>query len=159
MQKTDIKPATGKAQISDRLLTLRGEFSMVVKDKSGKIVDKYEDKNLIVNLAKTALARLLSGGGAGREVTKIAFGTSSIAPDVADTVITNAVTKNLDGFTFPEFNSVSFAWTLDYAEGNGINIAEFGLLSSDSSLFARKTRTAIAKSSDLLLTGIWKIVF
>jgi hypothetical protein len=136
--------ATGKAQISDQ---------------SGKVLEKYEDKNLIVNLAKTSLARLLAGDGANKQVTRIAFGTSSIAPDVADTVITNAIQKNVDGFTYPEFNSVSFGWTLDYSEGNGISIAEFGLLSGDTSLFARKTRTAIAKTADLLLTGVWKIVF
>lgn len=155
MKKTQPKPQN---EIVDKV-TLRGEFSLVVKDKSGNVVETYEDKNLIVNLAKTSLAKLIGNAGGGKEVTKIAFGTSNIAPDVADTVITNAIVKNLGAATFPEFNSVSFPWTLDYAEGNGVSIAEFGLLSSDTSLFARKTRTAIAKTSDLLLSGVWKIVF
>lgn len=150
--------AAPKATIADKV-TLRGEFLMIVKDKSGKILEKYEDKNLIVNLAKTSLCRLLAGDGAAKHVTRIAFGTSSIAPDVADTVITNSTTKNVTGFSYPEFNSVAFDWVLDYSEANGLSIAEFGLLCADTTLFARKTRTAIAKTSDLQLTGTWKIVF
>lgn len=155
----DDAPHVSTAQLLERVPPMRGEFSLTVRNKAGEIVEEYVDKNLIVNLSKSSLARLLSGEGTGKQVTKIAFGTSSIAPDVADTVITNAVVKDLDGFTYPEFNSVAFAWTLGYGDANGVNIVEFGLLSLDSSLFARKTRTAIAKTDDLLLTGTWKIVF
>lgn len=137
----------------------KGEFLLIIRDKSGKIIETYEDKNLIVNAARTALAALISASGTNKQITKIAFGTSGISPDVGDTVITNAVVKAVDGVTNPEFNSASFAWTLDYIDANGISIAEFGLLCNDTTLFARKTRTAIAKTADLQLTGIWKIVF
>src|ERR1044072_1151657 len=154
----DDRPAP-VAQMIDRVGALRGEFSLTITDRSGKVVERYEDKNLIVNVAKSTLAALIGTGNSAKRVSKIAFGTSSIAPDVADTVITNSVTKDIEADTYPEFNSVAFAWTLDYADANGVNIAEFGLLSFDESLFARKTRTAIAKTADLRLTGVWKIVF
>lgn len=153
--------ATDKPQAiaADKFPTFRGEFSLVIRDKSGKIIETYVDKNLIVNGSKTAVARLLDGSNPNKRVTKIAFGTSNIAPDISDTVITNAVIKTLSGSTYPEFNSIQFAWILDYAEGNGLSISEFGLLCEDTTLFARKTRTAIAKTADLQLTGVWKIVF
>jgi hypothetical protein len=154
----DDRPAP-LAQMIDRVGALRGEFTLTITDRSGKVVEQYEDKNLIVNLAKSTLAALIGAGNGAKRISKIAFGTSSIAPDVADTVITNSISKTVDGVTYPEFNSASFAWTLDYAEANGVNIAEFGLLTVDDSLFARKTRTAIAKTADLRLTGVWKIVF
>lgn len=147
------------AVIADRVGSLRGEFTLEIRDRSGRVIEKYEDKNLIVNGSKTALARLLDGSNAGKRVTKIAFGTNATAPDISDTTITGAVIKNLTGSTYPEFNSVQFSWLLDFVDGNGLNIAEFGLLCDDGSLFARKTRTAIAKTSDLQLIGAWKIVF
>lgn len=137
---------------------MRGEFHLEVWNKRGELVEVYDDKNLIVNLAKTAMSVLLATASTGKNITKIAFGTSSISPDLADTVITNAIVKTLDGFTYPEFNSVQFAWTLDFADANGMNIAEFGLLSEDGGLFARKTRVAIAKDDQLSLVGTWKIV-
>lgn len=148
-----------KKEPIDKLQQLKGEFSFTVRDKSGKIIEKYEDKNLIVNAARTSLAQLISNAGPNKYISKIAFGTSGISPDISDTVITNAVIKAVDGVTYPEFNSASFSWTLDYGDANGLNIAEFGLLSNDLTLFARKTRTAIAKTSDLQLQGVWKIVF
>jgi hypothetical protein len=154
----DAPRATG-AMILDRVGQLRGDFTLIVSDRSGNVVEKYEDKNLIVNLAKSTLANLIGAGNGNKRISKIAFGTSSIAPDVSDTVITNSISKALDGVEYPEFNSAAFEWSLDYTEGNGINIAEFGLLTVDDSLFARKTRTAIAKTADLRLTGIWKILF
>jgi hypothetical protein len=147
------------AHCVDRVVPIRGEFSLTIRDRSGKIVEEYVDKNLIVNGSKTALARLLDGSNNAKRVTKIAFGTNATAPDISDTTITGAVIKNLTGSTYPEFNSVQFSWVLDFLDAVGVNIAEFGLLCDDGSLFARKTRTAIAKTSDLQLQGAWKIVF
>lgn len=141
------------------IVTLRGEFKLIVKNKSGKIIERYFDKNLIVNLAKTSLANLIGGTGTNKNITAIAFGTNGTAPDVADTAITGAVTKIISGITYPEFNSVLFPYSLGLSEGNGTAIAEFGLLSNDGTLFARKTRSVINKTSDLQFTGTWKIIF
>lgn len=142
------------------MIQCRGEFSLVVRNKKGKIIERYFDKNLIVNLAKTTLASLIGGtGGATKNINTIAFGTNGTAPDVADTAITGAVTKGMSGITFPEFNSVLYSYSLGLTEGNGVAIAEFGLLSVDGTLFARKTRSVINKTSDLQFTGTWKIIF
>ena len=143
----------------DKVPALRGEFSLIIRDKSGNIIEKFIDKNLIVNVAKTSLAQLASNAGPNKWISKIAFGTNGTSPDVGDTAITNSFLKSFTGVTYPEFNSVAFGWTLDYGDANGLNISEFGLLSNDSTLFARKTRTPITKSSDLQLQGVWKIVF
>lgn len=143
------------------IVKVRGEFSLIVRNKRGQIVERYSDKNLIVNLAKSSLASLLGAGGSTKNINTIAFGTNGTAPDVADTVITGAVTKGISGgsITYPEFNSVQFAWTLGLSEGNGVAIAEFGLLSVDGTLFARKTRSVINKTADLSFSGTWKIIF
>jgi hypothetical protein len=143
------------------VVKLRGEFTLIIRNKAGKIVERYSDKNLIVNVAKTSLARLLGGDGLNKNVSKIAFGTSATAPDVADTAITGAVVKAISGgeITFPEYNSVLFSWTLGLSEANGLAIAEFGLLSNDNTLFARKVRSVINKTSDLSFSGTWKIIF
>lgn len=140
-------------------IKVRGEFTLVIRDKAGKLVERFSEKNLIVNLAKTTLATLLGAGGSTKNINTIAFGTSATAPDIADTTITGAVTKLVSSVTYPEFNSVLFNWVLGLTEGNGVAIAEFGLLSVDGTLFARKTRSVINKTADLSFAGSWKIIF
>src|SRR5690348_5673449 len=107
------------------IIQCRGEFVLVVRNKKGKIVERFAEKNLIVNLAKTSLASLIGGTGANKNINTIAFGTNGTAPDVADTAITGAVTKAMGSITFPEFNSVLYSWSLGLAEANGVAIAEF----------------------------------
>lgn len=141
------------------IISLRGEFELTIKNALGKIIEKYCDKNLIVNVAKTSLAKLLAGDGANKNITKISFGTNAVAPDVADTDITGAFTKAIGAISYPEYNSVLFNYSLGLAENNGMDIVEFGLVSNDNSLFARKTRSIITKTSDLQFSGTWKIIF
>ncbi len=140
-------------------IKVRGEFNLIIRDKTGKIVERYTDKNLIVNLAKTTMAALLGAGGVTKNINTIAFGTNATAPDISDTAIAGAVTKPVTSVTYPEFNSVLFNWVLGLTEGNGVAIAEFGLLSVDGTLFARKTRAVINKTADLSFAGSWKIIF
>ncbi|MNC78397.1 hypothetical protein D3C75_1305980 [compost metagenome] len=52
-----------------------------------------------------------------------------------------------------------FAFTLGESEANGLNIRELGLLCADETLFARKVRGLIEKTSDLSITGSWTIIF
>lgn len=128
--------------------------------RGGKLIETYEDKNLVVDLSKQQLARLIGGDVANRSITKIGFGTSGTAPAAGNTTLTDAYVKLLGGVTYPTTNSVEFAFTLGTSEANGKSIMEFGLFTAGDVLFARKTRAgAIVKDSDLSLAGSWRINF
>lgn len=48
---------------------------------------------------------------------------------------------------------------LERERKRGLNIRELGLLCADGTLFARKVRGLIEKTSDLSITGSWTIIF
>lgn len=138
---------------------VRGIFSMRVF-RCGVLIEDYQDHNLVVDVARVALARLISGDAAASAINRIGFGTSGTAPAPADTALTDPLLKAVAAHSFPSTGQVSFTWTLTTAEGNGKAIAEFGLICADGSLFARKNRTAaLAKDSDISLSGTWTIQF
>jgi hypothetical protein len=138
---------------------LRGVFEMKVY-KSGKLIEEVSDDNLIVNIAREQMAHLVAGETTGRYIASIAFGTNNADPELTDTVITGQWSKAVLGHSFPETGRVRFDWQLGVAENNGMAIREFGLLTADGQLFARKTRVnPINKESDISVEGSWTIIF
>lgn len=138
---------------------VRGIFELIVK-KDGTVIETYRDDNLIVNGARNQAARLFAGDGANRAIAKIAFGTSGTAPAVTDTVITDAYTKDVSGFEYPDIGQVQTNWILNTDENNGMAIMEFGLLSQDGTLLCRKVREkSINKEADISIEGHWKWIF
>jgi len=138
--------------------TLRGMFEVRVY-RNGTLVEGYQDNNMILNMAKDALARLIAGAGAGKVVTQIGFGTNGAGPSPDDTALTTPFAKAVSGITYPVPGQVKFSWNLATTEANGMVIKEFGLICSDATLFARKTRGGIEKAADISLDGSWTIIF
>ena len=137
---------------------LRGEFVLPVYRK-GKLIEEYVDKNMIMNVAKDAMARLIGGDGINKQITHIGFGTNGVGPNPNDTALTSAYSKPITAVTYPATGQAAFAWTLGTSEANGKAITELGLLCEDGTLFSRKTRGAINKEADLSLDGVWTIIF
>jgi len=141
------------------VLPMRGVFRMRVY-RNGKLIETYEDHNLIVNGAKDAAAHLLGGDVNGKHVSKIAFGTSGNIPTPDDTAVTSPFVKNISSVGYPALGHAEFRWNLLSHEANGKLIMEFGILCEDGTLFARKVREkAIPKESDIALEGEWIIIF
>jgi hypothetical protein len=159
MEGTMENKEKGKIRFRDNEKPIVGIFRLKVL-KNGEIIEDIEDRNLIVDGARVQMAHLIGGDVTNRQITKIAFGTSGTAPTVNDTTITDAFTKGVSGHTYPENGQVQFSWNLATTEANGMAILEFGLLSQDDTLFARRTRTnPIYKESDIALQGSWTITF
>ena len=138
-------------------MPMKGRFRLRAY-RAGKLVETWEDKNLIVDGARRAAAELIAGVGTGKHIAGIAFGTRAAAPTPDDTEITEAFVKKLDGVTFPLPGQACFSWRLDASEANGMDIIEFGLLTEDGTLWARKVREkAIPKAGDIALEGEWII--
>jgi hypothetical protein len=126
--------------------------------RRGKLLEVYRDHNLIVNGARAAAARLISGEGAGKQIAKIAFGINGNIATPDDTEITSAFIKNISAVSYPTLGQAEFQWRLLASEANGIKIIEFGLLCEDGTLWARKIRSeAIPKEPDISLEGEWLI--
>jgi hypothetical protein len=137
---------------------VKGMFELRVF-RDGQVIEEYSDENMIVNAAKDALARLIGGDGTGKTITGIGFGTNGSGPTPADTALTGAFIKTLSGRSYPQTGQVRFTWSLATTEANGMSVREFGLICSDNTIFARKTRGAIEKANDISLEGSWTIIF
>lgn len=138
---------------------LRGVFTLEIRRADGALIERIEERNLIVNGAKNQLARLVAGDVPGRHITQIGFGIGTAAASPNDAALLGAYWKPVLSVSYPATGQVAFAWSLSTAEANGKAIAEFGLRCADGTLFARKVRAPIHKSDDLSLTGTWTIVF
>lgn len=139
-------------------IAMHGDFRLRIY-RNGLLVEEQHDPNMIMNVAKDAMAKLIGGSGSGKTITKIGFGTSSTGPTPADTSLANSYSKNVTSVAYPATGQASFSWTLGTSEANGKAIAELGLICSDGTLFARKVRGVINKDADLSLEGIWTIIF
>ena len=137
---------------------LRGVFEIRVI-KAGRELEHYRDDNMIMSSARAALARRIGGAGSGKTVTKIGVGTNGNGPTPNDKGLTGAYSKPVSGCTYPATGEACFAFTIGAGEANGKSIREFGLLCSDGTLFARKTRGVIEKADDIEITGTWTIKF
>ncbi|MDR2419466.1 MAG: hypothetical protein LBD79_10520 [Treponema sp.] len=128
--------------------------------KSSVPIEEIEDDNLIVNGARLQMAHLVAGDVTQRSINRISLGTSGVAPTVGDTQITDAFIKAVSGFEYPDNGQVKINWTLLTSEANRKAIREFGLLTTNGTLFARRIRkNPIYKESDISIEGEWIIIF
>jgi hypothetical protein len=137
-----------------------GTFLMRVY-KNGTLVEVWEDRNLIVNWTRDSFARLLSGtfDGANLQITHIHIGTNGDYPVGGDTQITDPYVKEVS-VTHPDIGKAKIQWSLDYTECNGMAIHEFGLVTVNGSLFARKVRESpLHKDADISIEGEWGVDF
>lgn len=135
-----------------------GEFRLKVF-RNGELIEDFVKNNLIVNLGRATVVKLLANDGPNKYISKIAFGTSSVAPVLGDSALTSEFVKSINGFSYPATGSVKFDWSLELSENNGVNIAEYGLKSNDGTLFARVTRAVVAKDGTIRLEGSWTLNF
>jgi Flp pilus assembly protein TadG len=127
--------------------------------RNGVLIDTLDDANLVVTASKQIQCNAL-GNTSGWTITQMGFGTNGTNPALTDTALTGQYAKAFDSVTFPATNQVQFNFSLGVNEANGLSIQEFGLLTTNGKLFARKVRlAALVKQSDITLSGSWIITF
>ena len=137
-------------------IQLKGIFKINIF-KNGKLIEEYVDKNTVVNSGREAITKLLGNDGISKYILSIGVGTSNIVPSVSDTSLTDSFIKPLSTTSYPDSTSIKFTFDIGTSEANPKSIREFGLLCSDGTLFARKTRTVIEKDVDISISGEWTI--
>jgi hypothetical protein len=141
-------------------ISARGHFHMEVFC-DGVLVEVYDDHNLVVTAGLVTLANLLGNNLAVGGLTQIGYGVDNTAAQPTDTALTGALLVPFSAApTYPSPGAVLFPFACSTTQGNGMEICEFGLLSANGNLFARKTRSVpIYKSSAVSFIGTWTITF
>lgn len=108
-------------------LKLRGDVIIERRKKDGTVIDKQELKNLIVNVGKERVAKLINLGAAGSldKFGYIAVGTGTTSPAVGDTgcetEVTRAQADNSGGSYEASYKSV---WEKTFTFGSSYAITE-----------------------------------
>lgn len=136
-----------------------GHFKLLVW-RNGRLVETWEEKNIIVTGSKAVLAHLIGGDTTSKTISQIGFGTGTGAAAAGNSTLTSPFLKSFDTVSYPAAGQTQFNFSLASTEDNGVAISEFGLLTGDGTLFARKVRSApLNKASDISLTGAWTVTF
>lgn len=140
-----------------------GHFILEVFRK-GALIERIDEKNLIVVGSQNTHAKLLGGNVTNQSVTQIGFGTNATAPVFSNTALTGSYVKAIDSVAYPATNEVQFNFSLgiggEDSGAYGLAISEFGLLNGVSVLYARKTRALpLNFNSDISFQGSWTISF
>ena len=136
---------------------LSGALALAVIDaRTGQVISTFVRRNLIVATGYAAAAQALAGV-AGAAITAVRVGTSTSPPATTDTAITNAVQVPVVSVEYPD-SAVQFNFQINANTANGLNIAEWGLITADGRLFSRMVRDEIiAKTDAIEILGNWTI--
>ena len=135
----------------------RGDFHLAVY-KDGKIIDRIDDHNLVVDAGRIRLAELAAGKSSAC-ITKIGVGSGSTAEAADDTELEGQqlfplASASVDG------RDARFDFLIDNSQANGLKIHEFGLFCADGVMFSHRVRTGlIEKEDDTQIKGYWILHF
>jgi hypothetical protein len=147
---------------------VRGHLTLELRDASGNLLETREGANLITNVGKAQLAKLI-GQLVATFPSYIALGIINTAANVldtalaseivngggeraaADTIVSETVSVTDDTITFTKV----FTFTNSFA------IVEAGLLDDPTAgnLFARRVFAAVNVVNGNVVTAIWKLTF
>lgn len=142
--------------IRDNMRPISGILTLTAYDRQGHELWNMRQSNQIVSGAYTIAAEALAGMTSAA-ITKVAAGTNGTAPVEEDNRITDPTIVDIQTIEYPRPGVVRFNFTFSYSDAAGKSICEFGLLTADGRLFARKVRTPIDKSKYMSIVGAWEI--
>lgn len=133
--------------------------------KNDRLIETVNDHNLVVNGGRNWLARLVCGDDNNR-ITKLGLGTSADVELLSDSSLMNCHvvalsshsvgSSSLEGFSA----AVTFNWSLEKADANGLLIREFGLFTANDVLVTRQVRgSVIGKADDIRIEGTYTLHF
>ena len=145
-------------KLLDEMKNCKGVLTICVR-QNGRVIEQWQDNNLIVDAGRIRMAELLGGTKASQHVTHVGIGSGSAPADPGDINLTDRVlvpvkTVVIDGKT------VHFDFFVPADVGNGTAIREFGLFCADGTMFSRRVRSGtIEKEPDIEIEGYWEIHF
>jgi len=123
--------------------------------QAGILISSESSQNLVVNAGLNTIADLLRGITFGRSIATIGFGTNGDPTLPSTTALTNPFLKPPESIAQEGNGRLEIKWELGSGEAIGTEIREFGLLTENGLLFARKNRDLLQKTAALTLRGTW----
>jgi len=131
-------------------LKLRGDVIIESRRKDGTVVAREELKNLVVNVGKERVAKLINGlSSTGFDV--IGIGTGTTSPSASDTDLETEVSKASASVSYESGYKAVFEKTFTFGSGVSHNITEAGVfdaIGSGGTMLDRFTFTAKAVDAD-----------
>jgi len=135
----------------DNKLVIRGNYLVEVRDKNGKVIDKAESSNLIVNDGLERVAKLINGVSS-TDFSYIGIGTGSTSPTNSDTALEAEITKEQaddTGGSYEADYKAIFEKTFTFGSGESYAITEAGVFDGSGSASTMLDRfTFSAKNVD-----------
>lgn len=129
--------------------------------RAGKVVDTYDNHNMIMTAARQMLAQIVTGEIVDT-IYYIGIGEGTAAESSDDTTLENVCKVPLTGRSV-DGTQAKFEFTIGKNAGNGLNVREFGLFTERGTMFSHKVRDSSAqtliKDSDITIEGYWVINF
>jgi len=140
-------------------LKLKGDVTLTLTDKNGKLKDKKEIKNLVVNAGLSFItSRMLNTSKA--VMSHMALGSGSTAANASDTSLGSQVGSReaLDSASETSTGVITFASTFEPGDATGA-LTEAGIFnaSSGSDMLCRTVFSTVNKASTDTLAITWSI--
>jgi hypothetical protein len=143
---------------TDKLKRITGSLCLCAYNRQGVELWKETGHNLVVESGYNIIAKALSGVS-DMCIAKVAVGTNGNEAKKDDVSITDAVIFNISNIEYPYSNAVRFHFKIGYSDCVGMQIHEFGLLTSGNQLFSRRVREQpIEKTNHFSIAGRWDIM-
>lgn len=137
--------------------SMNGRLHLTVR-KNGKVIERWEDHNLIVDGARQLMAKM-AAGIVSTSITDLGVGSGNAPETVDDTALKNGVLIPIKTRTVND-KQARFDFFIGTDQANGINIREFGLFTANGTMFAHRVRDrSLEKADDLTIEGYWEINF
>jgi hypothetical protein len=141
---------------------ISGRLRVSAYDRENKLLFEDISNNLVVNQGLQSICRLLGGDtpSLGKPIAFGRVGTNATAADHTDTVITGSVGDYpIDSVSYPSAHEVTFVFSVDYGDSNGMNIREYGLFNEDARMYCRIVKPSIVKDVSFRLECEWTLDF
>lgn len=135
-------------------IDVKMNVELLYRNSSGKILKRKKFKNIVVNVGREQIVKMLAMG-TSNPIVDFAWGDGGHNPmnpseftpaTVTETALVNEVfRKPVAAFTFPSQTSVRFIGILEVSEIQGQEISEQGLFHQDNTMFARLAYPLIIK--------------
>ena len=142
-------------------LKLSGQLNIVLKDKTGKVKEAREEKNLVVN---TGLAYIVSRmtGTSKSVMSHMALGSSTTAAAASQTDLVSILgsREGLDSTTITGSSNEKVQYIASFEAGDGTGaVTEAGLFNASSSgdMLCRTVFSVVNKAADDTMTVTWTI--
>ena len=116
-------------------IKITGDVVIERRRKDGSVIDREELKNLIVNVGKERVAKLIAEGvGTGLTgFSYLAIGTGTTSANATDTSLETEVERESATVAYEASYKVTFEKTFDFGTGDSYAITEAGIGDSASS--------------------------